>query len=429
MSALARLALARGMRVTGSNDRESETTRRLRDEGAHVVIGHAAGNISGAQRVVVTSAVTQENPELAAAHAARLPVIKRGELLAELFNEAHGIAIAGTHGKTTVTAMVATILERAGLDPTVAVGGERRETGTNFRRGESAWFVTESDESDGSFLALRPHIAVVTNIENDHVTSDQGVAVLITQFATFLAGLPNDGLAIICADESHAASLIGGSRAARTITYGFSPGAMLRGIDASFSDFTSQCTVVRNGETLGELQLRVPGAINLGNALAAATVALEAGIEFDVIAQALSTFGGVRRRFDILRQHERMTVVDDYAHHPTAIAATIEAARNAHDGPIVVAFQPHRYTRTAYLADDFARALVGADHIVLTEIYAASELPIDGVDERSIGEPLARRRRRRLRTPSAAHRLSPQLRTAGCVGFDARRGRYHGCRA
>ena len=390
MSALARIALARGLRVSGSSDKASETTRRLEDEGAAIVIGHCAENILGVERVVVTTAVASDNPELMAARSASIPVVRRGELLAELFNAKRGIAISGTHGKTTVTSMVATILEQAGFDPTVAVGGERRETGTNFRCGKSEWFVSEADESDGSFLSLRPRVAVVTNIENDHVTSDQGVAALITQFGTFLAGLPNHALAIVCVDESHAQALSLAPRAARTVTYGFAVNAMYRGTNPMYAGFTSHCNLMHHGQELGVLTLGVPGAINLTNAIAAATVALELGIPFSTVANALATFGGVRRRFDILSRHERMLIVDDYAHHPTAIAATIEAARSAHRGPLVVAFQPHRYTRTQYLAEDFARSLVGADQVILTEVYAASELPIDGIDERIIGEPLAR---------------------------------------
>lgn len=390
MSALARIALARGLRVSGSSDKASETTRKLEREGAKVIIGHSADNIRGVERVIITSAVQNDNPELIAARNASIPVVRRGELLAELFNAKRGIAISGTHGKTTVTSMLATALEQAEFDPTVAVGGERRETGTNFRCGASEWFVSEADESDGSFLALRPHVAIVTNIENDHVTSDQGVALLLTQFGTFLAGLANDALAVVCVDEPHAQELSRAPRAARTVTYGFSPSAMYRGVNPMYAGFTSHCTLLHNGVELGVITLGVPGAINLANAIAAATVALELGVPFARVANALATFGGVRRRFDILSRHERMLVVDDYAHHPTAIAATIDAARRAHRGPLVVAFQAHRYTRTQYLAEDFARALVGADHVILTEIYAASELPIEGVDERMIGEPLAR---------------------------------------
>jgi UDP-N-acetylmuramate--alanine ligase len=390
MSALARLAMARGIRVSGSSDTSSGMTRRLQEEGARLMIGHRAEHVGEATRVVVTSAVSDGNPELLAAHALGLPVLRRGELLAEFFNVNRGIAIAGTHGKTTVTAMVATILEHAGFDPTVAVGGERRETGTNYRSGKSEWFVSEADESDGSFLALRPHVAVVTNIENDHILSDEGIAGLIAQFRTFLQGVAAGGFVLLSADESYTAALLQAPSAARMVTYGLTPGARYRAIDRTYQGFASRCTVLREGESCGELRIAVPGEINVRNALAATAVALELGIPFAVIAKALALFGGVRRRFDILLDDPRMVVIDDYAHHPTAVEATIAAARGAHDGPLIVAFQAHRYTRTRYLAEDFARALTGADAVILPELYAASEAPIEGVDERSIGEPLRR---------------------------------------
>lgn len=390
MSALARLAMARGIRVSGSSDASSGTTRRLEEEGARLMIGHRAEHVGDATRVVTTSALSQENPELLAARALGLPVLRRGELLAELFNVKRGIAIAGTHGKTTVTAMVATILENAGYDPTVAVGGERRETGTNYRSGESEWFVSEADESDGSFLALRPHLAVVTNIENDHILSDEGIAGLINQFRTFIAGVPSTGLVILSADDPSTAALLQAPCAARRVTYGVMPGARYRAIDRVYQGFSSRCTVLCEDIPCGELRLAQPGEINVRNALAATAVALELGIPFPVVAKALALFGGVRRRFDILLNDPGLVVVDDYAHHPTAVEATIEAARGAHDGPLVVAFQAHRYTRTRYLAEDFARALTGADAVILPEVYAASEPMIEGVNERSIGEPLRR---------------------------------------
>ncbi len=390
MSALARIALQRGLRVSGSSDKASATTERLHEEGATVFIGHQASHVPKLGRVVVTSAVRSDNPELLAAQATGLPILRRGELLAEWFNTQRGIALAGTHGKTTTTAMLASIFEQAGYDPTVAVGGERRETGTNFRCGASEWFISEADESDGSFLALRPQIALVSNIENDHITSDEGIAGLITQFRTFLGSIPAHGLAVVCADEPAAHALAQEARPARTVQYGFSPEADYQARNACYEGFNSRCEVFARGVKIGDIALQIPGAMNLSNALAATTIASEVGIAFEHIAKALAGFGGVRRRFDILARDERMSIVDDYAHHPTALAATIAAARHAHPGPIIVAFQPHRYTRTEYLAADFARALVGVEQVVLTEIYAASEPPIAGVDERLIGDPLTR---------------------------------------
>ena len=389
MSALARIALARGMQVSGSNDTESDTTRALRNEGATVFIGHQAAHLVGTPRVIVTSAVRSDNPELLAAQALGLEILSRGALLAEFFNAKRGIAIAGTHGKTTVTGMTASILEEAGLDPTVAVGGLRRESGTNFRCGAGAWFVSESDESDGSFLALRPEIAVVLNLENDHVANDEEMENLRRQFVTFLEQIPDLGLAIIGIDDPDSAALVNLERQAETWTFGFSKKAWMRAETPRYDGLGSRFHVYEDHELLGEVTLMVPGRLNAINALAATTVARALDIPFATIAAALAKFGGVRRRFDIVARTPRMIVVDDYAHHPTAVEATIAAARNAHSGPIIVAFQPHRYTRTAYLATDFAHALEGADAVYLTEIYAASESPIEGITERSIGEPLA----------------------------------------
>jgi UDP-N-acetylmuramate--alanine ligase len=401
MSALARIALARGLSVSGSNDKESDTTRRLRQEGARVEIGHAAGNIVGRPRIIVTSAVAAENAELQAAQAAGLAIMKRGELLAELFNATRGIAVAGTHGKTTVTGMIATVFEEAGLDPTVAVGGLRRESGTNFRCGAGPWFVTESDESDGSFVHLRPEIGVVLNIENDHITSDDGMVTLREQFRTFVGNIGPGGVAIIGIDDVEAEKLSREPFAGRLVTFGFSAYATIRATKPVADGLGTISRIFEDGLELGELVLQVPGAINVANALAAISVARLLDIPFAVIARALARFGGVRRRFDILHRSSRMIVVDDYAHHPTAVKATITAARAAHKGPIVVAFQAHRYTRTAYLAADFAVALRDADQTILPEIYAASEEPQAGIDEHLIGAPLERAGRKVAYVPRA----------------------------
>lgn len=392
MSALARIALARRIPVSGSNDKESDTTRRLRDEGARIAIGHRPENISGRPCVVVTSAVAPENPELRAAQNAGCRILRRGALLAELFNGTLGVAVAGTHGKTTVTGMIAGVFEAAGLDPTVAVGGLRRESGTNFRCGTSDWFITESDESDGSFVELHPHIGIVLNIENDHITSDDGMAVLREQFRSFTGGIAPGGRALLCVDDAEVRNLI--EHISVPVTgFGFTEAAQLRGVDITMRGLGSRCTILENGIELGVLRLGVPGKINVANALAAVAAGRAAGIPFGVIALALGNFGGVRRRFDILFDSPRCVVVDDYAHHPTAVEATIAAARQAHSGPIIAVFQAHRYTRTAYLGADFARSLEGADAVVLPEIYAASESPIAGVDERIIGEPLRQKNR------------------------------------
>jgi UDP-N-acetylmuramate--alanine ligase len=387
MSGLARILLQRGYSVSGSSDRATALTEKLAAEGARIAIGHAAANLGAARTVVVSSAIDRDNPELAAARERGLDVLKRGALLAYLMHDRRGIAVAGTHGKTTTTAMLAAVLEAGGLDPTVVVGGERVDTGSNARDGKGAWFVSESDESDGSFLDLQPEIAVVTNIENDHVASDAEFSGMIASFETFLAGLPSHGLALVGIDEPRAARLAQTKRAAQTRTYGFGA-ADVRALDTVYAGFGSRSTIVVDGEPAGELRLPVPGAINVLDALPAVAIGLELGVPFATIASALGAFRGVRRRFEILARSPRMTVVDDYAHHPTAVSATIAAARADFSDPIVVVFQAHRYSRTMYLAGDFARALQGVDLVVLTDVYAASERPIDGVDASTIGAPL-----------------------------------------
>ncbi len=389
MSALARVLLQRGFRVTGSSDRATPLLDELAREGARVFVGHDAANLGDASTVVISTAIGRENPELVAARARKIEVVHRGALLAHFMSDRRGIAIAGTHGKTTTTAMVARVLENGGLDPTVIVGGERIDTHSNARDGKGAWLVSEADESDLSFLDLRPEIAVITNIENDHIASDAEFPRMIAAFERFAANVSAHGFAYFGIDEAHSASLSGRRRNARTRTFGFHAAADVRAADASYGGFGSQFAAVVDGAHLGAVTLHVPGAINVLDALPAIGISLELGVPFATIADALAGFRGVRRRFEVLARTERMTLVDDYAHHPTAVAATIAAARADFAGPIVVAFQPHRYTRTQYLAGDFARALRGADHVVLTDVYAASEAPLPGVDATAIGAPLA----------------------------------------
>jgi UDP-N-acetylmuramate--alanine ligase len=389
MSALARILLARGSPVTGSDVGSSALIERLRTEGAQITVGHRAENIADAVLVVVSSAIAQDNPELVAARARGTRILGRGEMLAELIGERKAIAIAGTHGKTTTTAMIAGILETANLDPSVMIGGVRIDDETNARVGGGSWFVTESDESDGSFLYLRPTIAVVTNVENDHIASDDAMANLVAQFETFVGNVSADGLAVIGVDNP-ASAIVAKSARGRVTTYGLASDATARALDLRFAELGCEFTVEISGRTLGTFRLRVPGEMNVQNALAAIAVAHAIDIETATVARALAAFHGVHRRFEILARSGRMTIVDDYAHHPTAVAATIAAARRYHDGPIVVAFQPHRYTRTAYLAANFGEALAAADEVYLAPIYAASEQPITDVSERSIGAVLER---------------------------------------
>jgi UDP-N-acetylmuramate--alanine ligase len=388
MSAIARLLLASGEQVSGSDVGRTALIDRLEAEGAKIAIGHRAENVDGAARVVVSSAVDARNPEIERARALGIPVVKRGEMLAELAAGKKTIAVAGTHGKTTTTAMVAAVLEAAGLDATVAIGGEPIGTGTNARLGRGEWFVTESDESDGSFLCLNPALAIVTNVENDHVADEAGFRALLGAFERFVAKIPADGLLVAGAGDPKAAALAR-SAAVGTLTYAVRAPADLTAAAPRFADFGSVFEIRLRGRSIGTLQLSVPGEINVENALAAAAAGLQLGIAFETIGGALRRFRGVRRRFEFLLRTPELTVVDDYAHHPTAVRATIAAARRYHEGPIVVAFEPHRYTRTQYLAAEFARALSGVDRVILAPVYAASETPIPGVEARSIGEPLA----------------------------------------
>ncbi len=385
MSAIARLLLARGARVSGSDVQRTALVDEVEREGARVTIGHRAENVGSPDVVVVSSAIARDNPEFVAAIERKIDIVTRGAMLAQLTSAQKTIAIAGTHGKTTTTAMTALILESAGLDPTSAIGGVRVDSGSNARHGSGAWFVTESDESDGSFLHLQPTIAVVTNVENDHLSSDDELPTLLEQFATFVNRVPPDGRAIVGCDNRASAFIAKNATVAKE-TFAVHAEADLVATEIAYDGLGSSFMLVEHGVALGDIRLRVPGEINIQNALAAIGVARTLKIDVPTIALALGQFAGVRRRFEIVGQRNGVVVIDDYAHHPTAIAQTIAAARGYTDAPIVVAFQPHRYSRTRYLAADFARALGGADRVILAPIYAASEAAIPGVSERSIGE-------------------------------------------
>ena len=388
MSAIARILLARGEAITGSDVNDSPLLQELRSLGAVVSVGHDMKNVNGARAIVVSSAIDSENPEYRHAAERGIPIVRRGEMLRRIMEGRKGIAICGTHGKTTTTAMTSALLRAAGVDASLVLGGIDVNTGTNAHNGTAPWFLTEADESDGSFSLLEPTIAVVTNIENDHLSSDAELPKLIASFDQFLARLPEDGAAIVGVDNPQSRSIAGSQRRAKTVTFGIAEDADVRASNIRFANLGSQFDVIAGGVCLGNVELHVPGAINIENALAAIAVGRAVELPFVRIASALSAFRGVRRRFEILAKTPRMIVVDDYAHHPTAVRATIAAARQYHRGPLIVAFQPHRYTRTAYLGAAFADALRGADEVYLAPIYAASEPPIDGISEHTIGDPL-----------------------------------------
>ena len=393
MSAIARVLLAMGVSVSGSDLKTTSTLEKLRGLGADVRLGHGSDNIKGADAVVISSAIPADNPEVIAAQRAGIPVMQRAQMLAEIMTDKRGIAVSGTHGKTTTTSMVASVLDAGGLNPTVLIGGEVNDMGANARLGAGDVVVAEADESDASFLRLTPWCAVVTNIENDHLGYYRDLEHLIETFSAFVGRVPASGVVIASADCPAVRELVRRFNESprllgdpRMVTVGFDTAADVRPDVVRLADFGSTFTVEQRGVRLGDISLRVPGRINVCNALSAIAVGLEFDVPFEAIARALGRFRGVARRFHILYESRDAIVVDDYAHHPTAVQETIAAARAYWPGRIVVAFQPHRYSRTAYLFRDFAQALLGADVIVVTDIYAAGEVPLPGVRAESIVE-------------------------------------------
>jgi UDP-N-acetylmuramate--alanine ligase len=378
MSSLAEVLMDLGYPVTGSDARSSPTTARLAARGAVVFEGHAAANLGEAKAVVYTSAVRPDNPEMAEARRRKLPLIPRGELLAELMRQKFGIAIAGSHGKTTTTAMVAAILVHANLDPTILVGGRMGINGSNARLGKSEYLVVESDESDGSFLKLAPILAVVTNIDREHLDHYANIEEIRAAFAAFVAKVPFYGASILCLDDENIQRILPGVNR-RVVTYGVSAQADLRITRSSTGHMASEFHLEVNNRDLGCFRLNVPGAHNTLNATAAVAVGLELDIPVDIIREALAEFRGVDRRFQVRGSARGVTVIDDYGHHPTEIRATLAAAQACRFKHVHVLFQPHRYSRTQALMDDFAQSFHQADTVHVTEIYAASEAPIAGV--------------------------------------------------
>jgi UDP-N-acetylmuramate--alanine ligase len=379
MSGLAEVLLELGYRVSGSDLKLSPVTERLSVRGAVIVQGHKAENVEGAKAVVVSSAVQNENPEVVEARRLAIPVIPRGELLAELMRQKYGIAVAGSHGKTTTTSMVAAILSHAGFDPTIVVGGRvGMMGGANARLGKSDYLVVESDESDGSFLKLAPIVAVVTNIDREHLDHYSGLGEIRRAFAEFVGKVPFYGVAILCLDDENVQQILPAVNR-RTITYGLSAQADLRVTDSSAGHLASEFHLDFRGRDLGCFRLHIPGAHNVLNATAAIAVGLELEVPLETIREALASFSGVDRRFQIRGAEHGVTVIDDYGHHPTEIRATLAAARACQYKRIHVLFQPHRYTRTDALMDEFARAFHQADSVHVMDIYAASEDPIEGV--------------------------------------------------
>jgi UDP-N-acetylmuramate--alanine ligase len=430
MSGIAELLVNLGYSVSGSDLKKSEVTDRLALLGVRVFEGHDHANVGEADVLVYSSAVRPSNPEVVEAERRRIPVIPRAEMLAELMRLRYGIAIAGAHGKTTTTSMIALVLDRAGLDPTAVIGGRLSAFGGSARLGGGEYMVAEADESDRSFLKLAPTIAVVTNIDQEHLENYRGFDDLQQSFVEFVNKVPFYGAIVACVDNDHLRALLPKMRR-RVITYGIEhPDADYLGMDVRASGLRAGCRVVRQTPRaraadaatertlveIGALNIQVPGRHNLQNALAAVAVGEELGIEFDQVARALAEFRGVERRFQIKGEAGGVLVVDDYGHHPTEIAAVIASARAAFDRRLLVVFQPHRFSRTRLLLSRFGPALAGADEVVLTDIYGAGEDPIPGVTIESLVEAV----RGSVGVP--LHLCVPIEAVAGQVAGLARRG-------
>ena len=399
MSGLAEVMGTLGYTVSGSDRADNAVTRRLQGLGINVLHGHDARHVEGTDCVVVSSAIRADNPELVEARARRIPIVPRAEMLAELMRFKRGIAIAGTHGKTTTTSLTASVLAEGGLDPTFVIGGQLLAAGANAKLGSGDWLVAEADESDGSFLRLNPQMAVVTNIDADHLENYEGdFAKVKAAFLEFMHRLPFYGVAILCIDDPEVAELAAATPR-HVMTYGLSPEAEVRAEDVQQSGARMRFSLVLPDGARCPVMLALPGRHNVLNALAAAAVGWQLGIEPRAIARALEAFAGIGRRFNLLAQAPLpdgglVTVVDDYGHHPKELAAVFEAARGGWpDKRLVVAFQPHRYSRTRDLLDDFAAVLSEVDALVLTEVYAAGEAPIAGADERALARAIRSRGR------------------------------------
>ncbi len=396
MSGIAEVVLNLGFAVSGSDMRENQATRRLAGLGARIFIGHDASHVAEADAVVISSAVGDDNPEVAAARERRVPVVPRAEMLAELMRFRYGIAVAGTHGKTTTTSLIASVLSEGGLDPTFVIGGRLNSAGANARLGDSGYLVAEADESDASFLYLQPMIAVVTNIDADHLSTYGGdFERLVGTFGEFLHHLPFYGLAVLCIDDPEVRRLLP-SIGRPILTYGFDADA-----DVRASELRQEGPRTRFEVSLGEgehfaVTLNMPGRHNVANALAAIAIGHELGVSSDAMCRALAGFEGIGRRFQTHRcrvaEADDVLLIDDYAHHPNELRATLEAVREGWPGRrLVLVFQPHRYSRTQERFEDFVQILSGADVLVLSEVYAAGEAPITGADGRALSRAIRAR--------------------------------------
>lgn len=383
MSGIAKVLLEMGYSVSGSDIKESRNTLALRDLGAKIFIGHNSKHVIGSDVVVYSSAISEKNCELLAAKEKKKLVVPRAKMLAWLFKNRRGIAVAGTHGKTTTTSMISLILEKLGLSPTFLVGGELNDIGSNAKFGAGEYLVAEADESDGSLLFLDPEFVVLTNIEADHLEYYKDINEIQKTFSDFVSKIPPEGYLVACIDSPNVQKLIE-SCGKRLVTYGVINGGDFCAQDIVFEGNGSKFKVFKNGKMLGSASLKIPGVHNISNALAAITLMDLLGLEFSPVASVLSEFVGAKRRFEIMGTFNEITVVDDYAHHPTEVNETLKAARNGKWKRIVCVFQPHRYTRTKFLHKEFAYSFSSADIIVITDVYSACEEPIPGVSGKLI---------------------------------------------
>ncbi|WP_315700950.1 MULTISPECIES: UDP-N-acetylmuramate--L-alanine ligase [unclassified Bradyrhizobium] len=386
MSGIAEVLCNLGYTVQGSDAADNANVARLREKGITVNVGHKAENIAGADVVVVSTAIKRDNPELMAARAQRIPVVRRAEMLAELMRLKSCVAIAGTHGKTTTTSMVAALLDAGGLDPTVINGGIINAYGTNARLGAGDWMVVEADESDGTFLKLPADVAIVTNVDPEHLDHFKTFDAVQDAFRAFVENVPFYGFAVMCIDHPVVQALVGKIEDRRIITYGQNPQADARLVDLTPASGGSRFTVVfrdrKTGATheISDIELPMPGRHNASNATAAIAVAHQLGISDEAIRKAIAGFGGVKRRFTRTGEWNGVTVIDDYGHHPVEIAAVLKAARESTSGRIIAVVQPHRYTRLQSLFEEFCTCFNDADAVVVAEVYPAGEAPIEGID-------------------------------------------------
>ena len=387
MSGIAEVLINLGYNISGSDTAQSETTARLQKLGASVALGHAAKNIGNADVVVTSTAVKVDNPEVVEAHRRNVPVIPRAEMLAELLKMKFSVAVSGSHGKTTTTSMVSTILARGGLDPTMVIGGKLASIGSNARLGDGDIIVAEADESDGSFLKLSPTIAVITNIDREHLDFYPGITEIKEAFLKFANIVPFYGCTVLCSDNEHVREITGLIKR-KMITYGIEHSADYSARDIKYLGSRTEYSLIYKGDRLGAIELIVPGLFNVYNSLAAVAVGRELDLDFATIKEGLASFSGVVRRLEIKGTVGDITVVDDYGHHPTEVKATLAAARQVWKGRLIVVFQPHRFTRTKALFNEFTQAFGDADLLILNDIYPASEEPIAGVNSQALCEAI-----------------------------------------